>query len=95
MILFVSNISFHASDQDLRELFLEAGYRVDSLSMPINSDTGNPRGFAFVEIEDEELALSAIADMDGQDLMGRKLNVQKARERDSRPRRDSARSAAR
>lgn len=80
MKLFVSNVSFQASDQDLRELFLEAGYKVDKLAMPINSDTGNPRGFAFLEIFDDETALAAIADMDGQELKGWKINVQKSRE---------------
>lgn len=80
MKLFISNISFFASDQDLRDLFLEAGYQVDSLALPINSDTGNPRGFAFMEIFDERTALAAIADMDGQELKGRKINVQKSRE---------------
>ena len=92
MKLFISNISFHASDQDLRDLFFAAGYRLDYLALPINSDTGNPRGFAFAEIHDEQVALDAIADMDGQELQGRKINVQKSREGE-RDHRRSARSS--
>lgn len=91
MKIFVSNINFSASDQDVRELFLEAGYGLDSLSMPTDRDTGKPRGFAFIEIHDDQTALNAIADMDGQELLGRSLNVTKARDR-GEDRRDSARS---
>ena len=81
MKLFISNISFHACERDLRDLFLTAGYRVDSLVLPEDGATGKARGFAFVEIRDDETAHFAIADLDGAELLGRKLNVQKARER--------------
>lgn len=80
MKLFISNVSFFASDQDLGDLFSDCGFRLDSLVMPINSATGNPRGFAFAEIRDDELALRAIAEIDGKELKGRNINVQRARE---------------
>lgn len=77
MTLFVSNIHFEAEDQDLRELFLDAGYIPSRLR--IVQESGRSRGFAFVDLVDQEAGAAAIADLNGQDFRGRRLSVREAR----------------
>lgn len=80
MRLFLSNIPYEAEERDLRDFFVEAGYLPSSVKLGKDRDTGNSRGFAFIDIESSKEGLRAIQDLDGQDFMGRRLNVQQARE---------------
>lgn len=82
--IFVGNLSFSASEQDLRTLF-EAYGTVDRVSIITDRDTGRSRGFAFVEMPDDQEAERAIAALNGSDMGGRSLNVNEARPRSERP----------
>ncbi|HWP85022.1 MAG TPA: RNA-binding protein [Terriglobia bacterium] len=82
--LFVGNLPFRLSEaelaQGLRALFESFGV-VDRVSVITDRETGKPRGFAFVEMEDEEAAERAIAGLNGTDFEGRPLNVSEAKPR--------------
>ena len=81
--LYVGNLPFRATESEIRELF-EAHGAVHSVTLITDRDTGRPRGFGFVEI-DEEAAESAVSALDGTDFGGRSVRVNLARERgDSR-----------
>ena len=82
--IYVGNLPFTASEEEVRELFTPHG-EVISCTLPIDRDTGRPRGFGFVEM-DEEPAAKAIQALDGVDFGGRSLRVNEARPRE--PRRD-------
>jgi RNA recognition motif-containing protein len=83
--LFVGNLPFRLSEaelsQGLRTLF-EAFGTVERVSIITDRDTGKPRGFAFVEMEDDEAATKAVAGLHGADFEGRPLNVSEARPRE-------------
>lgn len=76
--IFVGNLSFGASEQDVRALF-EAHGRVDRVSIITDRDTGQPRGFAFVEMSNDAEGDRAIQAVNGQEMGGRPLNVNEAR----------------
>jgi RNA recognition motif-containing protein len=78
--LFVGNLNFKTNDDDLRELFSQAG-TVDSATVMMDRATGRSRGFGFVEMGTEEEAQKAIQQFNGFDFQGRNLNVNEARER--------------
>jgi len=78
--LFVGNLNFKTGDDDLRELFSQAG-TVDSATVMMDRATGRSRGFGFVEMGTEEEAQKAIQQFNGYDFQGRNLNVNEARER--------------
>jgi RNA recognition motif-containing protein len=81
--LYVGNLPFSATETEIRELFEQHG-PVHSVTLITDRDTGRPRGFGFVEM-DEEQASSAISALDGVDFGGRNIRVNEARERrDSR-----------
>jgi RNA recognition motif-containing protein len=81
--LYVGNLPFRATESEVRELF-EAHGTVHSVTLITDRDTGRPRGFGFVEM-DEEAADAAISTLDGTDFGGRSVRVNVARERgDSR-----------
>ena len=80
--IYVGNLSFQATEDDVRELF-EAHGDVESIAMIMDRDTGRFRGFCFVEMDNDD-ADSAIAALDGQDFGGRSLRVNEARPRDDR-----------
>ncbi|MFC1461541.1 RNA recognition motif domain-containing protein [Verrucomicrobiota bacterium] len=86
--LYVGNLSFDSTENDLKDLFAQAG-DVVSCALIMDRDTGKSRGFAFVEMSSEEDAQKAIADFNGKDLDGRALKVNEAKPREDRPRRDS------
>ena len=83
MRLFVGNISFGTTEEDLRDLFSEFG-EVESLQIITDRETGRPRGFGFVTMTSREGAESVIESCDGRQLDGRALKVNEARERPSR-----------
>ena len=83
--LYVGNLSFESTENDIKELFAQAG-NVVSCSLVMDRDTGKSRGFAFVEMSSEEEAKKAIADCDGKDMGGRALKVNEAKPREDRPR---------
>ncbi|MDA0673861.1 MAG: RNA-binding protein [Cyanobacteria bacterium] len=87
MTIYVGNLSFQATEEDLREVFADYG-EVKRISLPVDRETGRKRGFAFVEMADETQEDSAISDLDGAEWLGRELRVNKARPRsESGPRR--------
>ncbi|MDE0042100.1 MAG: RNA-binding protein [Candidatus Poribacteria bacterium] len=80
MNIYVGNLSFDATDEDLREVFEQHG-RVESAKIIMDSYSGRSRGFGFVEMSDESEARAAISGLDGQEFMGRALRVDEARPR--------------
>jgi RNA recognition motif-containing protein len=81
--IYVGNLSFQATEEDLREVFAEYG-TVSRVSLPTDRETGRKRGFAFVEMEDEAQEDAAIAELDGAEWLGRELKVNKAKPREPR-----------
>ncbi|MFH1278461.1 MAG: RNA-binding protein [Candidatus Eisenbacteria bacterium] len=83
MKLYVGNLPFSATEEELRELFSQHG-TVHEVNVIMDRDTGRPRGFGFVQMDDAE-ANAAIQALNGTDMGGRALNVSEARARnDSR-----------
>jgi len=82
--LYVGNLSYDTSEDDLRTLFSEAG-TVSSVTMIKDRITGQSKGFAFVEMGSQSEAEQAIKLFDGFNLSDRKLKVDKARPREERP----------
>ncbi|HEX2644264.1 MAG TPA: RNA-binding protein [Thermoanaerobaculia bacterium] len=78
--LFVGNLNFATTGDDLKELFTESG-TVESSTVMIDRATGRSRGFGFVEMSTDEEAQKAIEAMNGRSFQGRNLNVNEARER--------------
>src|SRR5262245_19662457 len=76
--IFVGNLSFRTTEQELRALF-EAHGVVDRVNIVTDRDTGQPRGFAFVEMANDAEGERAIQSINGQELGGRTLNVNEAR----------------
>jgi RNA recognition motif-containing protein len=84
--IYVGNLSFQATEQDLWEVFEEYG-EVLRISLPTDRETGKKRGFAFVEMKEEAKEDLVIAELDGAEWLGRELRVNKAKPRE--PRRNS------
>jgi RNA recognition motif-containing protein len=82
--IYVGNLPFNATEQDVRALFERHG-RVESVKLINDRETGKPRGFGFVDMTQNE-AQGAIQALNGQDLNGRPLRVNEAQERPQRPR---------
>lgn len=83
--LFVGNLSFGITEDQLRTLFEEGGRQVSNVTIVVDRDTGRPRGFGFVEMGSDTDAEAAIRALNGRDLGGRALTVNEARERPPRP----------
>jgi cold-inducible RNA-binding protein len=81
--IFVGNLSFGATEQSIRSLF-EAYGTVERVNVVTDRDTGQPRGFAFVEMSDNAAGEKAISALNGQDLDGRTLTVNEARPKEDR-----------
>ena len=81
--LYVGNLAFQTSSQELQELFAQAG-TVESAAVVEDRDTGRSRGFGFVEMSSKEEASSAIDQFNGKDLGGRALKVNEAKPRENR-----------
>ncbi|HEY7677012.1 MAG TPA: RNA-binding protein [Candidatus Methylomirabilis sp.] len=82
--LFVGNLSFGVTEDQLRTLFEEGGRQVTSVTIVVDRDTGRPRGFGFVDMGSDSDAEAAIRSLNGRDLGGRALTVNEARERPPR-----------
>ncbi len=82
--LYVGNLNYNTNEQSLRELFSGNGREVVSVAVIMDRETGRSRGFAFVEMATAEGAQEALRELDGQDLDGRQLRINEARERESR-----------
>src|SRR5436190_23814360 len=82
--LFVGNLSFDATENDLQDLFTQAG-QVTSVNVMQDRATGKQRGFGFVEMANEEDTKKAISMLHGKDFKGRALTVNEARPREERP----------
>ena len=81
--IFVGNLAFTTTEQDLRQLFEPYG-TVDTIRIMTDRDTGRSRGFGFVEMPDSHAAHSAIDALNGTPLAGRVLTVNEARPREPR-----------
>ena len=81
--LYVGNLPFSVSEQQLEELFGQIGV-VESANLVTDRDTGRSRGFAFVEMDSREAADAAIAELNGREIDGRQLTVNEARPRENR-----------
>lgn len=84
--IYVGNLPYRSGEDEVRELFAQYG-EVNSVKLITDRETGRPRGFGFVEMEDEG-ALKAIEALDGKEFEGRTLRVNEARPRENRPRRE-------
>jgi len=85
--IFVGNLPFRAEREDVLQLFTPFG-EVTNCSLPLERDTGRKRGFAFIEMADEALESTAIESLQGTEMMGRPLRINKAEPRGSSPRRN-------
>ncbi len=82
MSIFVGNLPFRAEREDVIQLFAPFG-EVLNCSLPLERDTGRKRGFAFIEMADEAIESKAIDGLQGTELMGRLLRINKAEPRGS------------
>jgi cold-inducible RNA-binding protein len=85
MKLYVGNLSFETTENDLQDLFEQHG-KVSEVSLMMDRMTGKSRGFAFVTMNDNTEASAAMTALNGKEVNGRTLNVNEARPREERPR---------
>ena len=90
MNIYVSNLSFHTTDDDLRVLFEKFG-TVSSAKVITDRESGRSRGFGFVEMETEEIAKEAMNKLDGSQLNGRAIAVKEAKPQEDRNQRNDNR----
>jgi RNA recognition motif-containing protein len=83
--IYVGNLSYNATEDDLREAFERYG-DVSAVNIIMDRETGRPRGFAFVEMPDSQQAKDAIENLNLTEIAGRKVTVNEARPREDRPR---------
>ena len=83
--IYVGNLSYDATEDQVRSMFEQYG-AVDRVSIVTDRDTGQPRGFAFVEMTDDDSASKAMDALNGMNLGGRNLTVNEARPKGDRPR---------
>jgi RNA recognition motif-containing protein len=82
--LFVGNLDYSVNEAELRQHFGEVGAPAQ-VALPVDRETGRPRGFAFVEFTDRAVAEEVIRRFNGQALKGRPLAISEARAREDRP----------
>lgn len=82
MTIYVGNLSYQATEDDLRTVFAEYG-EVKRVTLPTDRETGRMRGFAFVEMSEDAQEDSAIEELNEAEWMGRVLRVNKARPREN------------
>ncbi|MEP7014252.1 MAG: RNA-binding protein [Verrucomicrobiota bacterium] len=85
MKLYVGNLSFETTENDLQDLFEKHG-KVGEVALMMDRMTGKSRGFAFVTMNDATEANAALSALNGKEVNGRTLNVNEARPREERPR---------
>jgi RNA recognition motif-containing protein len=85
MSVYVGNLSYEVTQDDLTTVFAEYG-SVRRVHLPMDRETGRPRGFGFVEMSSDSEEDAAIEALDGAEWMGRSLKVNKAKSREERPR---------
>jgi len=90
MKIYVGNLSYSSTEEDIRAAFQQFG-TVDTAELVIDRSTGRSRGFAFVEMGNDDEARAAIAGLNEKDLDGRSLKVNEARPRTDRPERSNDR----
>ncbi len=88
MNIYVGNLSYDMTDEELQQVFEEYG-PVTKVNIIIDRDSGRSKGFGFVEMESSDDGEKAIQELDGQEVKGRSLKVNQARPREERPRRQS------
>jgi RNA recognition motif-containing protein len=93
MTIYVGNLSYQATEDDLSSVFAEYG-TVKRVVLPTDRETGRMRGFAFVEMTEDAQEDAAISELDGAEWMGRQLRVNKARPKEENSR-DSGSGAKR
>ncbi|MGK7939174.1 MAG: RNA recognition motif domain-containing protein [Crocosphaera sp.] len=81
MTIYVGNLVYEVTSEDLTEVFSDYG-TVKRVYLPTDRETGRPRGFGFVEMESDEEESKAIETLDGADWMGRNMRVNKAKPRE-------------
>ncbi|AFY89388.1 MAG: hypothetical protein CLLPBCKN_000049 [Chroococcidiopsis cubana SAG 39.79] len=81
MSIYVGNLSYDVTQEDLTKVFADYG-TVTRVQLPIDRESGRPRGFGFVEMETEDAEEAAISELDGARWMGRVLKVNKAKPRE-------------
>ena len=94
MNIYVSNLSFNVTDEDLQDFFADYG-EVSSAKVITDKFTNKSRGFGFVEMPDDEAARKAIAELDGGIVEGRAIKVTEARPREERSNNNDRRSFSR
>ena len=82
MTIYVGNLPYQATEEDLREVFAEYG-AIKRVSVPADRETGRARGFAFVEMGEDAQEDAAIEKLNGSDWMGRQLRLNKAKPKGS------------
>jgi cold-inducible RNA-binding protein len=85
MKLYVGNLSFETTENDLQDLFEQHG-QVGEVKLMMDRMTGKSRGFAFITMNDDAQATAAMGALNGRDMNGRNLTVNEARPREERPR---------
>ena len=88
MKIYVGNLSYSTTDEDIRQAFSQYG-TVDSADVIIDRSTGRSKGFGFVEISVDSEGQAAIDGLNGKEVDGRSLNVNVAKPREDRPQRSS------
>ena len=81
MTIYIGNLSYQATEEDLKAVFADYG-AVKRVLLPTDRETGRMRGLAFVEMTDDAQEEAAISELDGAEWMGRQLRVNKARPRE-------------
>ena len=94
MRIYVGNLSFDTTQEELRDLFAQYG-EVTDVHLPMDRESGRPRGFGFIELPDDAQAQAAIDAINGTEVGGRTLTVNRARERTDRDRSGGERSGGR
>jgi len=77
--LYVGNLAYTTTEDDLRSHFEASGIQTKAINLITDKYTGRAKGFGFVEVESEEVILKAVEALDGKELNGRKLTVNKAK----------------
>lgn len=83
MKMYIGNLSYNTTSQDLESLFSEHG-EVTDVHLPIDRETGRPRGFGFVTMDSKNAMVSAIKAIDGKEIDGRQVRVNEARPKEDR-----------